>query len=272
MFKDILVVFGENDARASSYAVSFARQFNAHVTAACATPTPVLIDFAQGETCFDFALERQAEVDTKAVGQLRDFVTTARELSVRAHAILPDDADWSDADDLPVFARNFDLTIAAQPEPKDFTARRQINAMLTRSGRPLLLVPYVQSDPANFRNVIVAWDGSRSAARALADALPILKKAVSVEIVTVAIEMDTKISQQSANVVRHLAAYGIKASFMTIASQIDVGNVLLSHIADMEGSLLVMGGFGHSPLREAAIGGVTRTVLESATVPVFMSH
>jgi len=273
MFKDILVVLGENETRATSYSLSLARQFDSHLTGVCTRRETALTDAAVPETRHDLATSASAQAGEGAIGRLRDFTAAARDASIAAHAIVPDDFEWSQPGDLQQFARCFDLIVIAQPEPKRGSVNRSpIASLLVHSGRPLLAVPYIQSASASFRNVIVAWDGSRSAARALADAMPILKRADAVEVVMVTTDMDGMISRQGANVTRHLARHGIDATFKTIASTVDVANLLLSHVADVNGSLLVMGGYGHARLREAIIGGVTRTFLESMTIPVLMSH
>jgi nucleotide-binding universal stress UspA family protein len=272
MFKDILVVLAENETKASSYALSLARHFDSHLTAVCTRRDAAPADVAMAEARFDLATSSSARGEDNDIGQLRDFAAAARDASIAAHAILPDEFEWAQPGDLQQFARCFDLIVIAQPEPKRGAVNRSpIASLLVHSGRPILAVPYIQAASASFRNVIVAWDGGRAAARALADAMPILKRANTVEVVMVTNEMDG-ISRQGANVTRHLALHGIAATFKPIASTIDVANILLSHAADADGSLLVMGGYGHARLREAVIGGVTRTILESMTIPVLMSH
>jgi nucleotide-binding universal stress UspA family protein len=171
------------------------------------------------------------------------------------------------------FARCFDLVVLEQPEPgQSAYAGGMIGSLLSGAGRPVLVAPYIQKDPASFERIIVAWDASASAARALGDALPILKRADAVEIVTVANKNIDRDLPGGADVARHLAKHGIDATFAEIPGEIDAGNMLLSYIADAGAKLMVAGGYGHSRLSETVLGGVTRTLLESMTIPLFMSH
>jgi nucleotide-binding universal stress UspA family protein len=134
------------------------------------------------------------------------------------------------------------------------------------------VVPYIQKEAANLRNVLVAWDGSAPAARALADALPILVRAERVEILSVDGRGIDDVHEHGRAVTRHLARHGIDATFKRTTSAGDIGNTILSHAADIGADFLVMGAYGHSKLREALFGGTTRTLLESMTIPVLMSR
>ena len=121
--------------------------------------------------------------------------------------------------------------------------------------------------------VMVCWDGSRAAARAVGDALPFLKKAKQVEIVIVSTKPNEKDEMPGADLGQHLARHGLKVEINQITSpDIDVASTILSHAADFSTDVIVMGGYGHSRLREFVLGGVTRGMLESMTVPVLMSH
>jgi nucleotide-binding universal stress UspA family protein len=171
------------------------------------------------------------------------------------------------------FARCFDLVVMEQPEPgQSAHAGGTIGSLLSGSGRPVLVTPYIQKDPASFERIIVAWDGSASAARALGDALPILKRADAVEIVTIANKNIDRDAPDGEDVARHLAKHGIDARFADVPGEIDAGDMLLSYVADAGAKLMITGGYGHSRLSETVLGGVTRTLLESMTIPLFMSH
>src|SRR5262249_27236142 len=115
------------------------------------------------------------------------------------------------------------------------------------------------------------WDGSRAAARALADSLPFLTHAKHVDLVTVS-SAGHKPNEHPA-VADHLVRHGIKPEFRhLVATDVDVANILLSYVADASASFMVMGGYGHSRLREFVLGGVTRSMLQTMTVPTLMSH
>jgi nucleotide-binding universal stress UspA family protein len=119
----------------------------------------------------------------------------------------------------------------------------------------------------------VCWDGSRQAARAIADAMPLLVKAGSVEIVIIANERGKQDEIEGADMGEHLARHGLKIDVNRIAGgNIDVADALLSHAADSGTDFMVMGGYGHSRLREFVLGGVTHTILRSMTVAALLSH
>jgi nucleotide-binding universal stress UspA family protein len=120
---------------------------------------------------------------------------------------------------------------------------------------------------------MACWDGSRPAARALADAMPLLSRARNVDIVIVEGERIKSDEIPGADVAQHLARHGLKVDVRRIPrGSIEIKDVLLNHAADSAADLVVMGGYGHSRVREFILGGVTRGMLESMTVPTLMSH
>jgi nucleotide-binding universal stress UspA family protein len=121
--------------------------------------------------------------------------------------------------------------------------------------------------------VLVCWDGGRTAARAIGDAIPFLTRAKAVDVVIVATEPGKGDEIPGADMGRHLARHGLKVEVKRIvAPDIDVANAILSYAADSSADFMVMGGYGHSRLREFILGGATRRILQSMTVPVLMSH
>ena len=122
---------------------------------------------------------------------------------------------------------------------------------------------------------MIAWDAGREAARAVSDALPLLKRAKAVEVAVFNAERRRREhgEQPGADVSLFLSRHGVK---VTVAQQsgadFEVGAQVLSRAADTSADLIVMGAYGHSRVRELVLGGVTRTILESMTVPVLMSH
>jgi nucleotide-binding universal stress UspA family protein len=170
-------------------------------------------------------------------------------------------------------ARRFDLSVVRQAEPKSSTpAPLIIEAALFETGRPVLIVPYIQKGGIKLDRVMVCWDGSRGAARAAGDAMPFLERAKAVEVVIVT-ERGKTDEVPGADIAQHLARHGVTVEVKQIvAPDAKVANVLLSHAADSSADFLVMGGFGHSRLREFVLGGVTRSILDTMTVPTLMSH
>ena len=120
---------------------------------------------------------------------------------------------------------------------------------------------------------MVCWDGSRNAARAIADALPLLARAKAVEVVIVTGKPGESDEIAGADIAHHLARHGLKVEVeRLVARDIDITSTLLSRAADLGADLIVMGGYGHSRWREFVLGGATRGILASMTVPVLMSH
>ena len=148
-----------------------------------------------------------------------------------------------------------------------------VEELLLSAGRPVLVVPFAGSFSRMGRRVLVAWNGSREAARAVTDALPLLKRAEAVEVVAFDPQAADHGEQPGADIALWLARHGVK---VTAAQQrgadIDVGMQLLSRASDRDADLIVMGAYGHSRVRELVLGGATRALLESMTVPVLMSH
>jgi nucleotide-binding universal stress UspA family protein len=189
---------------------------------------------------------------------------------IRALAAVPADAEET----IGTLSRFYDLTIVSQPDSSFSTYDNLIpQGVLFNSGGPMLMVPYIHKGPLDARHVGIAWDGSRLAARAVRDALPFLTAAQAVTVIAVNEERGDMGERSSDELVNHLARRGIKASVQRLMA--DRGNLqstILSIAADRNIGLLVMGGFGHSRLQERILGGVTRDMFESMTVPVLMSH
>ncbi|MFY9316544.1 MAG: universal stress protein [Burkholderiales bacterium] len=174
-------------------------------------------------------------------------------------------------------ARYADLVVIGQQNDEwpSGVSKELERALPLAAGRPVLVVPYAFEERALCQRVMVAWDASREAAIAVRDALPLLSRASQVHIVTV----DARATavghgeEPGADIGLYLARHGVK---VTVSRQdsagVDAGNVLLSRAADLQSDLIVSGAWGHSRLQEFVLGGVTRTLLASMTVPVFMSH
>ena len=143
------------------------------------------------------------------------------------------------------------------------------------AGRPALVVPDIGAGKTLGRRVMIAWDTGREAARAVNDALPILQQAEAVTVLSVNPRpgIDLHGEEPGADIALHLTRHGVKVEVQrTQVEEINIGDTILSRLADLGSDLLVMGAYGHSRLREVVLGGVTRTLLESMTVPVLMSH
>lgn len=175
-------------------------------------------------------------------------------------------------------ARYADLAVLGQVAPDhpffDRLATLPETVMMG-SGRPVLIVPYAGRVDTVAKNVLVAWSGTREAARAVGDAMPLLRSAEAVTVLSIGSRRDTTehLDQPAASLVRHLARHDIHAEASHLVSNdIEVGELIMSRATDLGCDLIVMGGYGHSRLRELILGGVTRAVLQHMTVPVLMSH
>jgi nucleotide-binding universal stress UspA family protein len=171
-------------------------------------------------------------------------------------------------------ARTRDLCLVPWAGPMD-GQRTVAETVVFESGRPVLLFrPGVADLPADgFGDVVVAWDGGRAAARALADALPLLEAARRVRVLTIVNEKAVAHPKLGADVVRHLDAHGVAA----VAEEVDAagrkaGRVLSDHLAANPTDLLVMGAYGHTRFREFLLGGATEHMLHDPAMPIFMSH
>ncbi len=170
-------------------------------------------------------------------------------------------------------ARLCDLTIVLQPEPDRETFDNTIpQEMLFQSGGPVLFIPYIHKGPWEPKHIGIAWDGSRLAARALRDAAPFLARAQTITIISV---NDAEIAAEVsvAALEAYLTRRGLIARVERVeADRTDIQPTILSAAADAGLDLIAMGGYGHSRLSERVLGGVTRGMLQSMTVPTLMSH
>jgi nucleotide-binding universal stress UspA family protein len=287
MIKDIVVNLERNEFRdcVRDYAITVARTFNAHLAGAAfadganiplgafdggnipvfmvsgqmslGLPPDIIADIlAQNEEAARSAIER---FEASVKGSL---------LSVE-HQLVRAPASFSE------LARRYDLSVVMQSDNKyGVNNDILIEATLFDSGRPVIVVPYIQKEGMNLDRIVCCWDGSRAAARAINDAVPLLQMARAVELFIIANEKTGNGQEiRGAAIGSHLARHGIEVEVVTLpAADIDVANVILSRVADCSASMIVMGGYGHSRFREFILGGATRGVLTTMTVPVFISH
>jgi len=174
-------------------------------------------------------------------------------------------------------ARYSDLVIIGQTDPEHLTPSVSSDFpeyLLMNSGRPLLLIPYAGEFESIGKRPLISWDASRESTRAVTDAIPFLRRAdlVQVAIFNPSATPSAHGEQPGADIAQYLSRHGIKVEVSVHKTKTDIGNALLSLAHDLDSDMLVMGGYGHSRIREMVMGGVTRKILECMTVPVFMSH
>ena len=277
MIKDIVANLPVNGSRdvVTAFSASVAAALDAHLAgiALVYEPlVPMMIDMYGVPA--DVIEAQRAENLKTAKAAVQRFEEVAERTAIRAEARMLDAPAASAPNIFAQVARRFDLSIIGQPEPDKPTLDRLIvEAVLFDSGRPVLIVPYIQRTALKLDRVLVCWDGSRSAARAVGDAMSFIVRAKTAELVMVASESTKSDELPGADIAHHLARHGAKVSVERIVStEVNVASTILSHAADTSADLLVMGGYGHSRLREFVLGGVTRGILGTMTVPTLMSH
>ena len=276
MVKDIVVNLtgAAPQEFAADYAISLARLFHAHIAGVGFVYEPVIPGTVLGGIPTDL-IEAQREENTKtAKAATSRFEAAAAEAGLSAEVRILDASVAGAADLFARIARRYDLAVVGQARPKEgATEELLIEGALFESGRPIVVVPHVQTRAATLERVLVCWDGSRPATRAIADALPFLRHAKAIDIVAVSGERGKGGELAGTNMARHLARHGLKVELKRVsAGNADVPSAIRSHAAETGADFMVMGGYGHSRLREFILGGVTRTILTSSTVPVLMSH
>jgi nucleotide-binding universal stress UspA family protein len=280
-YKDLLVVLDPEPAARGriDLAAALAERFAAHLVGLYPLLVPQrprelgYFDPALLDPFFE-SLREQARAAADEVREQFEHVARLRGLSAEWR-LVPEGPDADPA----LHARYADLTILGQLDPDRGEAegllRPRPEQVTLASGRPILIVPYAGRFENVGQRVVIAWNSGREAARAVHDAMPLL---VAADVVTV-LTIDPRDGPQGhgelpgADISLHLARHGVKAQVeRTVAADLPVGEVLLSRLADLGADLLVMGAYGHSRMRELLLGGATRSLLQSMTVPVLMSH
>jgi nucleotide-binding universal stress UspA family protein len=276
MIKDLVVNLGGDETKdvTADYAISMAKAYGAHVVGVAFVYEPVIPGSLLGGIPTDL-IEVQREENAKAAKTaVTNFEAAAKNAGVSAETRLLDASIAGASDLFGRIARRFDIAVVGQaPREQGVSEELLIEGALFGSGRPVIVVPQIQSQPLKLDNVMVCWDGSRPAARAIGDAVPFFERAKAIEIVVVTGERDKSGEITGANMKRHLARHGINVEIKRIAAgNAEVQTAILAHAADTAADFIVMGGYGHSRLREFILGGVTRSILKSMPVPVLMSH
>ena len=216
----------------------------------------------------------EAASGTRALACLQGITAQGEARGLVVRTLVEQVPLYGAAERLRMRARTYDLTllsIAAGPGDD----RAIAEAVLFGSGRPIVIYPQeppLAPGPA-FGTVVIAWDGETAAARAVADALPVLRAAGRVRVLTVGGEKSGIDADTAKDLLRHLARHGIEAAVDPVeAGSAQIGQVFGDYLAARKVDLLVMGGFGHSRAREFVLGGATRAVLGAPLCPVLMSH
>lgn len=275
--KDLLVHIDNSKAAAGRVdtAIRLAAEHEAHLTGLYVVPggnaVPAYIESQIPED----VIEAQIQAELARTEKAEEAFKTAAD-----RAGLSTEWRCVEGDPLPTLslhARYVDLVIIGQADGSDYFSMMEgdVEHAVLDIGRPVLVIPYIGTMETIGKRVMVAWDGSREAMRAIQDALPLLERAEAAHVLSIDPEGGSAGDGDlpGADISLHLARHNIKAqAAFTQAREISVGNTLLSRAADDNIDLIVMGAYGHSRYRELVLGGVTRDLLQSMTVPILMSH
>jgi nucleotide-binding universal stress UspA family protein len=275
MIRDIVVNLGLGaQDPAGEYAVSLGELFEAHVLGVAVSYEPVIPGTVMGGIPPEIIESQRAESNTKARTAIARFEQAAKRAGISSETRTISASISGAADQIGRIGRRFDLVVVGQPvQQKSMPDEIVDEGVLFESGRPVIFVPFIHKGGVTLERIIVCWNGSRVAARAVADSLPLLKKATHVEIVIISDKPGKQDELPGADLGAHLARHGFKVDVKRITSpELDVASTILSYAADSGADMIIMGGYGHSRLREFVLGGATRAMFESMTVPVLMSH
>ena len=273
-----IVVFIDGHTRTPGileFAGMLAQEHGARLISVFMQPEPTVTPaetFARGkgmQSTIEVHRAQLERIEAEHRGQFEDIV--------RHHGI---QSEWRSlpylSSEVGVHAYYADLVVIARPESASQTAGPPglAESLVLSSGRPIIVFP-PRGTASKVRRILVAWNAKRESIRAVADALPLLAKAEAVEVLVVDHQRHPTGHGQEpgADIARHLARHGAQVEVRRLSSGgKDVGSLLLSQAAGFGADLLVMGAYGHSHLREWMFGGVTRTVLYEAGLPVLMSR
>ena len=276
MVKDLVVNLsvGSRGDVAGPFAISIAEAFGAHAIGVAFSYEPIIPPTIMGTIPASLIEQQRTENERAAAGAIASFSEAARRSGISFETRTMTAGVAGAADLFAAFGRRFDLSVVGQAD-RDISATEDLIAegALFGSGRPVVIVPYIQKAALKLDRVMVCWDASRNAARAIADAMPLLKRAKAIDVVIITNDKGKSDEIPGADIGQHLARHGLKVDVKRIVSpDTDVASTILSHAADSGTDFIAMGGYGHSRLREFILGGATRGILQAMTVPVLMSH
>ncbi|WP_341702889.1 universal stress protein [Ferrovibrio sp.] len=276
-YRDIMVhlTLDPRNAERIRYAIGLARRFNARLSGLYTVPPPN-VPYYMGEYIPTELIQKQMDEAQKASVTAREaFLATCAGAAVE-HRWLS--SDLAPVEALRVLARASDVVIVGQPDPSPadpaaipYGTDVLPQELALQAGRPVLAVPHGGPVGDTARSVLVGWNGKREAARAVHDALPLLRAAETVHLVTIAPEKKGRTPQ--AEIAELLERHGVRLQAAIVEGNGQkVGMALLAEAKARDAELLVMGAFGHSRLREMVFGGVTETVLGNLDLPVLLSN
>lgn len=224
----------------------------------------------------EFAEIAREALRDEAAQAVQAFRDACRDAGARSFEALIDEAD--PAQSMVRNAHFSDLAVLTQADPAAANHRAVqdlVEQVALHSARPTLVLPYAGRFDTLGSQVLVAWDDSREAARALSDALPLLRGARKVHVIAwneAGGAPDETLGPRLATLHRWLTLHGVPAEVGVETTEIGIADAMLSRAADLDCDLIVMGAYGHARWTQRMLGGATRGLLASMTVPVLMSH
>ena len=273
--KDILTIVDISGSRpAAGYALEYGRAHDAHVTGLTLAFEPVVPAFAAAPMPVDYlqSAKDQALGAARAAGEA--FTEMARRSGVNSESRLEEILTGGSLENVIHHCRATDVVVIGQNNPKEPEPMRDllIETVLFESGVPVLLVPFIGGKTSEPKNVLIGWDGSTTATKAVHAALPILERADWITVLVIEKKANGEM-QPGADLATYLARHNMNVTIEVITKpQTSIGDTLLNHVTDNNDDLVVMGGYGHSRMREFLFGGATRDILGAMTVPVLMAH
>jgi nucleotide-binding universal stress UspA family protein len=280
MIKDILVhIPTERPVRpVVDASVTLAASLKAHLDAVAigyiSTSTAYVMDGSAGAAVaavFEMEQERAAQ---RAAAAIAIFDTEARNAGISYRSRSVEDVPADAAASIGAAARIYDLAVVLQPDAEHKTFDNTIpTEILFQSGGPVLFVPHIFRGAFKAKRIGICWDGSRLAARAVRDARPFLAQADALVAISFNEADRVAADTSSDKLATHLARAGLPIRHIDLpAARSEIQSSILSLAADETLDMLVMGAYGHSRLQEGILGGVTREMLQTMTVPTLMSH
>ncbi len=259
---------------APALALDLAARLGAHVEAVALAVDPIVPGFVVAPLPIEVIEQARAQAIDAAKAATTRFGDAATARGVASEARVAEILMGGAPDGFVASCRTTDLVVIGQDDPDHPEPMREtmIESALFEGGAPVLLVPYVDKGPLALERVTIAWDGGRAAARAVHAALPFLARADKISVLMIG-KASSMPGEPGADIATWLSRHGLDVVVETMeAPEISVADALLDHAADKSIDLLVMGGYGHSRVREFLLGGATRGILASMTIPVLMAH
>jgi nucleotide-binding universal stress UspA family protein len=257
----------------SAYALQLAQAFEARMTALVYELDVVLPRSAYGRRITAEARATVAGRNEDARDRAARLRDEAARMRLQAEVLTERSFAYTIPEVVADRSRLHDVTVTGIDERGLLSEHRIAEYVLFQSGRPLIVIPADYATPFSCEKVVVAWDYSRTAARALADALPFLRRAGEVVLVAFGDDKEMASSLTRDDVLTALERRGVRARYeQAERGDLDIASAISGFAAGLTANLLVMGGYGHSRFREFVLGGATRGVLEAPVLPTLLSH